>query len=842
MKPQQLFNIFLTVSFLLSNVMSPAQAMTNAQAMAEYQPLGNLSTVELAAPELAFPLQAPAASTNPDRSLSPTAVEALPEVAPLPEAALPEEVANLPGATADWWAAVQERIKEDQYILTSGNAAGEGDDPDSFQGENPANHFQVDFTSGVVRLTPGDSAAETNTPLASPAWYLALQFTAYGYEGALQASVPPLEQTVESNSIQYKRGGLTEWYLNNERGLEQGFKLDRPPLGDALGRQLILEVALDTNLTPHLNSDRQSIDFLPLGPETGATILRYTDLYAYDANWDELPAHLELDAACAGDPGAACIRIVVDDTDAVYPITIDPLTKLYAWSQKGEVQWSGFGESVGTAGDVNGDGYADVVVGAPDTSNKVYIYYGSESGITVENSFVYTSPISGRFGYSVGTAGDVNGDGYDDVIVGDPDDFDPLRIFYGSQDGADKDNMVTFGQDQTQSGDDYGFSVSTAGDVNGDGFADVIAGDYLDTSDNGIAYLYMGSVTGVITTPVWVAHGPGNSQFGYEVGTAGDVNGDGYDDIIIGAPTKVDQDAGTVPGSVSVYYGGPGGLSEEPDWVVSPFSTEDDWSYFGIDVGTAGDVNGDGYDDVIVGASHFDNKRGKAFVYLGSKNGLAEYPAWVAQGETENDRYGDSVATAGDIDGDGYDDIIIGAPQVDGTIEHPDYPDVGKVYLYHGSAEGIQDGASWTFKGYDNDALLGTDAGTAGDVNGDGYADVIVGAPDEFDNGYGAALVFHGMPAPKPDWSAIGEEVDGYLGWAVGPAGDVNGDGYVDVLAGAYRSEADTGQVSLFPGGPFGPPDSAPAWTMTGENSGDEFGRSLGTAGDVNGDGYDDFI
>ncbi len=175
---------------------------------------------------------------------------------------------------------------------------------------------------------------------------------------------------------------------------------------------------------------------------------------------------------------------------------------------------------------------------------------------------------------------------------------------------------------------------------------------------------------------MWTATGTASGQWlGNSVGTAGDVNGDGYDDIIVGR-------AGYQ--SVFVYYGSPTGLGTTPNWSVSGKSNGR----------AAGDVNGDGYDDVIMSGS------GPVAVYYGSISGLGTTPVWTAEGQP-NSYFGSAIGTAGDVNGDGYDDVIIGAQYYDG-----DQSDEGRAYVYYGSATGLSQSANWTAESHQTGSLF----------------------------------------------------------------------------------------------------------------------------------------
>jgi hypothetical protein len=228
---------------------------------------------------------------------------------------------------------------------------------------------------------------------------------------------------------------------------------------------------------------------------------------------------------------------------------------------------------VGTAGDVNGDGYSDIIIGAPEyvvdgrRQGRAWVYHGSRDG--VQRPYAWRqrgSVLAARYGYAVGTAGDVNCDGYADIIVGAPRWWDDegeeqegkVWVYHGSRTGLEWTS--SWRREGGQSGAFYGWSVGTAGDVNGDGCADVIIGAELlneGQTNEGGASLYLGSHSGLQQTRAWHGQGDQNhAHYGYSVGTAGDVNGDGYADVIIGAPdynlTETDE------GRAFLYYGNGG--------------------------------------------------------------------------------------------------------------------------------------------------------------------------------------------------------------------------------------------------------------------------------------------
>jgi hypothetical protein len=772
------------------------------------------------------------------------------------DTSMPEGPQGVPGASDDWWSAVQNDIRQSEYYVSwlEDTSPAEADTMalmdtppgGAYQAPNRAHNLRTYFEPEGIRVTPRQLEGET------PPWEWGLTLTGYGYIDNVQPAGSATQQ-VDSNRVQYDRGSLTEWYVNDERGLEQGFTLHSPPhpASPSPRSALVLDLDLSGDLTPNVNGDGTAVEFTTPG---GVQVLRYGNVVVTDASGRTLAAQLRLVTDPAPRDTQQAIRIVIDDASAAYPITIDPLATTPNWTAESDQDDAYFGYSVGTAGDVNDDGYADVIVGAHSYDNgntdegRAYVYHGSATGLSTTADWTAEGDQDeAYFGYSVGTAGDVNDDGYSDVIVGaygyDNGETNEgwAFVYHGSETGLSTTADWTAESDQY--GACLGYSVGTAGDVNDDGYSDVIVGAlyYSSTKTNeGRAFVYHGSATGLSTTADWTAEsGQDYAKYGYSVGTAGDVNDDGYSDVIVGAP---DYDHGTTDGGRAyVYHGSATGLSTAADWTEE---SGQDYAEFGHSVGTAGDVNGDGYSDVIVGEYSYDGgdaNEGRAYVYHGSATGLSATADWTAEGNQGGAFFGFSAGTAGEVNDDGYSDVIVGAPSI--------YGGEGRAYLYHGSGTGLSTTPAWTADGDQQDAYFATAVGTAGDVNGDGYDDVIVGADwyDSTETNEGRAFVYYGSPDGSSSWahwSGEGDQASAHFGYAVRSAGDVNGDGYSDVIVSAPyydNGETDEGRAYVYHGSATGLSTTAD-WSAEGDQESARFGASVGTAGDVDKDGYSDVI
>ncbi len=474
------------------------------------------------------------------------------------------------------------------------------------------------------------------------------------------------------------------------------------------------------------------------------------------------------------------------------------------------------GSSVSGAGDVNGDGVDDVIIGAlqgesgGNITGTSYVVFGSSTGFDAaielstlngNNGFAINGIGDGDFfGWAVSGAGDVNGDGIDDVIIGAPradpepipglvfEDAGQSYVIYGSTDNfsatinlASLSSADGFAINGVLDDDEAGRAVSGVGDINNDGIDDIFVGAFRAFGEDiasGAGYVVFGTTTERIddvnlilldgTDGFQISGITINDFAGYSISAAGDVNGDGVDDLIISAPGADSGDTVNA-GQTYVVFGSNTSFGEELNlsqlngnngFVINGRSAED---FSGWSVSGGGDVNGDGFDDVVLSSEDANNNTGEIYVVYGSDAGfnaslevsqLNGNNGFVLSGLNAGDYAGRSVSIAGDINSDGIDDLIIGADEasVGGTES------TGQSYVVFGSAAGFDatfdlstlDGTNgFTIDGQEEDGFLGEFVSGAGDVNGDGIDDLIIGSLEDPNGvlGAGISYVIFGRPS-----------------------------------------------------------------------------------------------
>jgi hypothetical protein len=315
-------------------------------------------------------------------------------------------------------------------------------------------------------------------------------------------------------------------------------------------------------------------------------------------------------------------------------------------------------------------------------------------------------------------------------------------------------------------------------DLDGDGIADVAI-----ASGAGIA-VYLGGAAALGRAPIVLPSPDGaNANFGYVVAAAGDLDGDGYGELAVG-------ECGKGGGSVHVYYGGINGPRMTPQTLTTP----DTLSGFGCRIAAAGDLDGDGYGDLAVARTGEDFSGG-LYIYRGSTAGLPSTTTRIDSPDYKPSRIGYSLSGVGDLDGDGYDDLV--ASEIDSSARS------GRAHVYRGGPDGISNARQATLVSPDVSGLqFGASVAGVGDVDGDGYPDLAVASPSVSTTPLSPTVhVYRGGPggvtASTAPTDLTSNGATGF-GAEVEPAGDVDGDGYSDVVVSSPST------VTLFRGGAAG--------------------------------------
>ncbi len=476
--------------------------------------------------------------------------------------------------------------------------------------------------------------------------------------------------------------------------------------------------------------------------------------YDGDDFGDELPTHTaviagtDCDDSDAGTNPAAS-ETIGDDVDYDcdgYLNVVKGLSEADAKLLGQNGDWVGF--SLSSVGDVNGDGHDDLLIGAIGADDRgwatgaAYLVYGPVLGdIDLSTSGVrFVGEDEGDFaGWSVSSAGDVDADGYGDLLIGAYQDDDggvDSGAVYVVRGPVLSDFELSNADGKLigeNADDDAGYCVALAGDVDEDGHADLLVGaPWNDSggSDAGTAYLVLGPVSGIVDFSAASGKLVGekaNSHAGTSVSSAGDFDADGHADLLVGAPN-----AGFGPGAVYLLCGPISGeidLSSSDGRLVG----DDTFDGIGSSVSLAGDVNSDGHDDVLIGAhQNGDGGSNAGAAYLIYGGGLPNFDLSSAAGkyigEEPYDYAGTSVSSAGDVDGDGFDDMLVAAIGNDTGGEG-----AGATYLLFGPADGNLDlssaGAKFVGEDWDAVGMSWFQVSSAGDMDGDGNSDLLIGDP-----------------------------------------------------------------------------------------------------------------
>jgi hypothetical protein len=546
-----------------------------------------------------------------------------------------------------------------------------------------------------------------------------------------------------------------------------------------------------------------------------------------------------------------------------------------------------FGNPHRAAGDVNGDGFEDIILGSiyeNGSAGTAYVLFGKSTGfspppdidnLNAADGFRILGSDGADAGASVAGGGDINGDGFDDLVVAapnytrannelDPDvtTFSSGYVIFGKATNTDVQlSDIDLGASDTVGFRLTGFknteyntrdAVATGGDINGDGYDDVVFGGKQTSFGDGYvgaAYVVFGRPNGFSNLDVTDLTGTTGFSFtdsargqdsatayvGAAVSIGGDVNGDGFDDLIVGAPGQNVYRNGVreYDGEAYVVFGR-SDFSANPEVQVNELDGTNGFVATGLvaeqartgsSVSSGGDINGDGVDDFVIGApgdgDGYGSAAGRAYVVFG-KAGLGSSGTldlvmlsgtngFVLNGGASNDLAGTSVSITGDINGDGFDDVVVGAPSIGASVEMPLESDNGTIYVVFGESSISVPANLGALDGINGFAIQGVssyNAGQAiayaGDIDGDGFDDLLISEPN---NSTGVVFGFFGREFGLND----GNGGNGELGNGIHHIGDetsetvtaTQGNSAADILVGGGGNdtlEADGGSDVLIGG------------------------------------------
>jgi len=488
---------------------------------------------------------------------------------------------------------------------------------------------------------------------------------------------------------------------------------------------------------------------------------------------------------------------------------------IQSFTEKNITGYSAFGSSVSSAGDLNADGYDDIVVGAPEYCDgqrygRVSIYFGGMDPDTTADVTIVSTTQGRRLGFSVSGAGDFNSDGFDDIIVGSygPDAY----LYYG---GVNMDNVPDVIFHKSNGDTRFGYNVSNAGDMNNDGYSDIMIAAITNFDSEGKVNIYFGNNSNDNLPDLTINGLKQRFSTGNAISSAGDLNNDEYDDIIIGSDGQQDT------GAVYIFLG-----DSIPDNIPDLLISENgNYTVFGYDVSSAGDVNYDGYDDFLVNIGGNNTTR----LYLGGEV-LDTIPDKIIVCDSSFVSNGFDISYAGDLNNDGFSDFIIGDENAS------DQKWYATVYLGNQNLDSIK---SYILQGNAYSLYIDQSVSSAGDFNNDGFDDIIIGIGG-FKNQSGIAYMFLGKDSPDEflDYTFNDEGRNNYFGVWANHFGDINNDGYDDIILSAGGYDNGKGAVYYYLGSEEA--DNTADIVMYGDSL--SVGSPVCFAGDLNNDSYEDYI
>jgi hypothetical protein len=565
-------------------------------------------------------------------------------------------------------------------------------------------------------------------------------------------------------TVEMPRDGLTEWWAESPGALEQGWTVEIAPEGEG---PLVVEVSVE------------GADVQPLGSGDGAllvtadgTRVSYGRAAAWDADGEPVPVVIEVDEGR--------ILVVVDDAGAAYPLEIDPFLTTPEWSYEPDAADTKFGTEA-IFFDPNKDTYWDLAATAGGTYG-VYVFQASSSGLASTASWSYTASAE----ISALAAGDFDADGYDELVVGSSS-ANKVWVFESGGSGLPTAPSITYTGSASES---YGFALSAGEDVNGDGYDDLIVGapgyDVVTTStvsNVGKAYVYQGSSSGLSTSAAWTSTGvAANDQHGHSVLLSQRIYGASatYAEAIVGRP-GADKSSITDMGEVVWYAGSSTGLSTTGTAMWAPAVSSGSNANFGATL-ARGNADSGFQHEIAIGGTGWSSGAGRVWVYSGNSTtglGSGATSATISFSGTSYSDFGTALVF-GDGNGDTYDELCVGAPDAADSSGKS----VGRVECFPGSSSGLGSSALVTFEGTVTGQGMGS-ALAAGRVWSELPEDLLVGSPawengesaeglvelftfDNDDDGYG-----HGVDcddsnssvnpgASDRPTSGVDEDCDGY--------------------------------------------------------------------------------
>lgn len=413
------------------------------------------------------------------------------------------------------------------------------------------------------------------------------------------------------------------------------------------------------------------------------------------------------------------------------------LTHQPDWVVEGPIANAQFGGMVNAQGDLNKDGFKDLIVSSATTAQgtqrgAVEVFYGSRKGPAKTAAWRYEGTMDWAQVGASPVVADINGDGWPDLVVGAYNQSGAVAnngavlVFLGSAKGLPATPSQVLEGPSTNSF--FGWKIRALGDFNHDGYADIAVSAIGANGNLGALYIYKGSASGLATTPVSTLTGAAPWTYFGRIFEVGDTNGDGIPDILVGASSPV----GGIPGMAWIYRGSTSGYANtKAETLFSPAALADA-DLFGESVAVLGDVDGDGYPDVAVAAPYHlqDAKNsGLIAVFYGSANGIAASGrTQIIQADSSRMLYlGMNMLGGRDFDGDGHPDLVVGTADV-ARPNDPTQPFPGGIWIYHGSATGLDTTNIYKVygaKGSRDEVGISLDVG---DVTGDGVMDLITGS------------------------------------------------------------------------------------------------------------------